>query len=143
MHLDGRLGSAKRGPGEQRQAQIDRRGIQGIDGVVQIETRVGVGVEFCGLGDQMLGEVGMDLPGTGPVGVGQGVPGDPLAAEAGVIAFGAEGSQTGFDVAQRPARSIERRPWTDTDRDRKTFGLCDGRDSVTRTDETRRVAGSP
>ena len=103
MHLDGRLGSAKRGPGEQRQAQIDRRGIQGIDGVVQIETRVGVGVEFCGLGDQMLGEVGMDLPGTGPVGVGQGVPGDPLAAEAGVIAFVAEGSQTGFDVAQRPA----------------------------------------
>ena len=39
MQLDYRLGRAKRSPWKQRQTQIYGRGIQGVDGVVQIDAK--------------------------------------------------------------------------------------------------------
>ncbi len=72
VHLDGGLVGSKPGPGEQRQAEVDGGGVQGIDGVVEIETERLVGLPGAGDADQHLSEVGEDVPVVRLVGVGQG-----------------------------------------------------------------------
>jgi hypothetical protein len=58
-----------------------------------------IGVERGGLLDEDVGEIGKDTPVPLFIGHRQGVAGGRLA-DAGVVKFGAEGRQTGFDVAQ-------------------------------------------
>ena len=100
VQLDGALRLAEPRPREQRQAEVDRRGVERVYGILDVKAgkRV-VGVCVPGNVDEMLREVGVDLPVTGLVGVGEGVAGNP-AADAHVIQFSGLGAQAGLDVAQ-------------------------------------------
>ena len=61
MELDGSLRGPEGGPTKHRQAKVDRGGVEGVDGVVQVEAEVLIGVERAGPGDQVLGEVLVDV----------------------------------------------------------------------------------
>ena len=100
VQLDGALRLAEPRPREQRQAEVDHRGVERVDGVLDIMAgkRV-VGVDAPGNVDEVLREVGVDSPVTGLVGVGEVVAGHP-AADAHVIEPSGLGAQAGFDVAQ-------------------------------------------
>ena len=66
VQLDGAFGPAEPGPWEQRQAEVDRRGVERVDGILGGKTgkRV-IDVGVPGNVDEMLREVGVDLPVTG------------------------------------------------------------------------------
>ena len=100
VQLDGALRFAEPRPREQRQAEVDRRGVKRVDGVLDIKAgkRV-VGVDAPGDVDEVLREVGVDPPVTGLVGVGEVVAGHP-ATDAHVVELSGLGAQAGFDVAQ-------------------------------------------
>ncbi len=87
VQLDGALRLPEARPGEQRQAEVDRRGVERVCGIPDVKAgkRV-IGVGVPGDVDGMLREVGVDLPVAGPVGIGEGVAGDP-AADAHVNSF--------------------------------------------------------
>ena len=72
VHLDGGLVGSKPGSGEQRQAEVDGGGVQGIDGVVEIETERLAGIQGAGDADQHWSEVGEDAPVVRLVGAGPG-----------------------------------------------------------------------
>ena len=62
MHLDGGLGRAKRRPVEQRQAQIDRRGVECIDRIGQIQTKICIAVKFASATDKYGCQVAPNAP---------------------------------------------------------------------------------
>ena len=99
VQLDGRLGRTEASPREHRQAQIDRRGIQRIDGLGQIQPEGIVGIQPPCRADQALREVGIDAPIAPRVGIGQRVARD-LAANAEMVELGGLRPQARFDVAQ-------------------------------------------
>jgi hypothetical protein len=99
MHLHRCLGGTERRPRKYRQTQVDGRGIQGIHGIGQIDTKGLFGVKLARNADQALREVGINAPVANRVGVGQRVPRD-LAAKAHVVQLGRLTAQAGFDVAQ-------------------------------------------
>ena len=84
VHLDGSLLGSEPGPREHRQAEVDGGGVQGIHGVVEIETERLVGVHGARDVNENLSEVGEDAPVVRLVGVGQRGARDH-AAEAHVI----------------------------------------------------------
>ena len=100
MQLDGRLGCAKRCPGEHRQAQIDGAGIEGVDRGIEFQSKRLLGVQGTRQANQMLGEVGVDLPRPCGVRVGQRVARNSLATKSHVIKPMGLGTQVDFDVAQ-------------------------------------------
>ena len=57
VQLDGCLGRAKRRPRKDRQAQVDRTGIQSIDRVFQIDTKRFCGIKTAGDGNERLGKL--------------------------------------------------------------------------------------
>lgn len=63
VRLDAGLGRAKARPGEQRQTQIDGRGIQGVGRLLQLPAEVLAGVKRTGDGDQRQRNLGPHLPG--------------------------------------------------------------------------------
>ena len=71
----------------------------GIGGGLEFKAEGFIGVERGGLPDEDVGKVGENAPVPLFVGHRQRVTGGGLM-DAGVIEFGAEGCQTGFDVAQ-------------------------------------------
>ena len=73
MQFDGTFGGAEAGPGKDGQAQVDGGGIKGVDGVFEFQSQVVVGIQGPGECDEGVGEVGVDAPVAGLVGVGQGV----------------------------------------------------------------------
>src|SRR5690606_33908996 len=79
VQLHRSLGRAKVGPWEQRQAQVDCRGVQRVDGVVQFQAQRVGGIKFASSVDQPLGEVGVDPPIALLVGIGQSSSSDALA----------------------------------------------------------------
>jgi len=97
-NLDGAFALAEYGPRKKRQTQIDRRRIEGIDGVLQFQSQVCVGVKSPGLGDEDLGKVGIDAPIASFVGVGQRVAGD-LSSKTHVIEPAFHRSKTRLDIA--------------------------------------------
>jgi hypothetical protein len=99
VHLDGGFALAKLGPREQRQAQIDGRGIQRVETVCQVDTDGIVGVERTGDADQYLREVGVDAPVVSLVGVGRRGARHP-AAKSHMIQFAAHRAKARLDVAQ-------------------------------------------
>src|ERR1035437_9266095 len=99
VEFDGGLVPPKRGPRKQREAQVNGGGFQRIGGGLEFKAERFLGVERGGLLDEDVGEVNEDAPVAIFVGVGQRTAGSGLP-DAGVIEFGAEGRQTGFDVAQ-------------------------------------------
>ena len=103
MQFDSRLVRAKRCPRINRQAQVYRRGIEGVNGCIQVDRHRLFGVQRARHGDQVLREVGIDLPRPGCIGVGQGVARNCLAAQSHVIQPLGLGTQIDLDVAQRLA----------------------------------------
>lgn len=99
MQLDGGLGGAKCGLGQHRQTQVDGRGIKGINGVRQFQAQGLGAVGLSRLGNQALGEVGIDAPVAPLVGIRQCRPAHRFAkAHAGELR--GLGRETSFAVAQ-------------------------------------------
>ena len=103
VQFDSRLVRAKRCPRINRQAQVYRRGIEGVDGCIQVDCHRVLGIQRARHGDQVLREVGVDLPRPSCIGIGQGVARNSLAAQAHVIQPLGLGTQIDLDVAQRLA----------------------------------------
>lgn len=103
VQFDSRLVRAKRGPRINRQAQVYRRGIEGVDGCIQVDRHRLFGIQRARHGDQVLREVGVDLPRPICIGVGQGVARNRLAAQTHVIKPLGLSTQIDLDVAQRLA----------------------------------------
>ena len=103
VQLDSRLVRAKRCPRINRQTQVYRRGIEGVNGCIQVDRHRLFGVQRARHGDQVLREVGVDLPRPGCIGIGQGVARNGLAAQPHVIQPLGLGTQIDLDVAQRLA----------------------------------------
>ena len=99
VQLDRRLGRTKRCPRKQRQAQIDRCGVQGVDGIFQIHAEGLVDVEPARDSDQVLGKLGIDAPVARFVRVGKRAPGH-RSANAQVVKLRILGPKARFDVAQ-------------------------------------------
>lgn len=99
MELQGSLASAERGPGEQRQAQVDRRGIHGIDALVQFDSEGVADVTLPRSANKDVGGVCVDAPVSHLVGVRQGVAGD-FATDAHVVELLVGRAQAGLDVQQ-------------------------------------------
>ena len=51
MEFDGSFSLAELSPGEKRQAEVDSRGIEGINRLLQLDAKVFVGVKSSGLGN--------------------------------------------------------------------------------------------
>jgi len=100
MQLDGGLGLAKRCPRVNRQAQVDGGGIEGIDGRIQIDTQGFVGVQRARNADQVLGEIGIDLPRACRIGVGQRVARNRRTPKTHVVKPLGLCTQVDLDVAQ-------------------------------------------
>ena len=103
VQFDSRLVGAKRCPRINRQAQVYRRGIEGVDGCIQVDRHWVLGIQRARHGDQVLREVGVDLPRASCIGIGQGVARNGLAAQPHVIQPLGLGTQIDLDVAQRLA----------------------------------------
>ena len=91
--------SAKTRPRKQCQTQVDRCGIEGVSGRVQVHGKAVVGVKSLGDRNQDVGKIGVDAPVVVFVGVGQRAPGD-FSAKARVIQLRPHRSQARFDVPQ-------------------------------------------
>src|ERR1035437_4752418 len=99
VEFDGGLVTAESSPRKEREAEVNRGGVQRISRRLEFKPKGFIGVERGGLLDEHLGEVGKDTPVPLFIGHRQRVAGGGLP-DAGVIELRAEGRQTGFDVAQ-------------------------------------------
>ena len=99
VQLDRSLGRSEMRPRKQRQAQVDGRGVERVDGVLQVDAEGLVDIQRSRDADQALGEVGVDAPVAHVVGIGQRIA-RHRGANAQVVELGALRAQAGFDVAQ-------------------------------------------
>ena len=99
MHLDGAFVTTMLGPGKQRQTQIDDGGIQGVNCTLEIHGQGLMGVKCAGMIDQNQGNISIDSPVAYFVGLGQGIA-QYAGLQTGMIQLGAQGPQTGFDIAE-------------------------------------------
>ena len=104
MQLDRSFGASKRCPLEQAQAQIDGRCVQGVDGVVEIEPQIGIGIELAGAANQHRRQIRPDTPIAGLVRVGQGRAMDRVA-QAHRVKLARIGTERDLDIAQALAPS--------------------------------------
>ena len=86
MQLDSCFGGAKLGPREQRQAQVDGGGIQGVDGFGEIDGKRVLGIQAPRAADKHLREIAIDPPVARLVGIRQGAA-PHVAAKTDVIQF--------------------------------------------------------
>ena len=93
------FGFAKPDPREQRQAQVYGRGIQGIDGVVEIQAIGFSAIKRTRGVNELLCEIGIDSPVSDLIGIGQRISRD-ATGDADVIEFAGMYPQTDFDVAK-------------------------------------------
>jgi hypothetical protein len=101
VQLDGRLGRAKQCPGKHRQAKVDGAGIEGVDRGVEFQLERLRGIQGTRQADQVLGEIGVDLPRACGVRIGQRVARNRLATKPYVVQPTNLGTQVDLDVAQR------------------------------------------
>ena len=99
VQLDGRFVAAELSPRKQRQTQIDRGGIERIDGLIEFDAERLLPVETSRHLDQHMSEVGVDSPVADLIGMGQGVARN-VASNAHVIELGWGCPQTRFDVSE-------------------------------------------
>ena len=99
MQLHRRFGGAKFGPREHRQTQIDRRGIECVNGVRQLDSKTVRRVQGARSDNQTLGELGVDAPVSTLVGVGQRRTSHWLR-QPHMIKLARLRTQTCFDIAQ-------------------------------------------
>lgn len=71
VQLHGCLGPAKVHPGKQRQRQIDRRGVECIGGVLELDAEVLAGIEPTSRLDKTQGQIAIDTPIPFFVGIGE------------------------------------------------------------------------
>ena len=100
VQFDGRFVCSKRRPRINRQTQIDRRRVEGVDRGVQVDRQRVFCIQRPRHGDQMRGEVGVDLPRPCGVCIGQGVARNRLATQPHVIEPLGLGAQVDLDIAQ-------------------------------------------
>lgn len=86
VQFDGRFVATELSPRKQRQAQIDGRSIQGVDGLIEFDAERFVAVKAARHFDQRMGKVGVDSPVADLIGMGQGVARN-LTANAHVISL--------------------------------------------------------
>ena len=99
MHLDPSFGASKIGPREETQREIDGRGIQSVNRVLQFQSEILSGVEQTRLAHESFGEIFPESPVPLLVGIGQGGLGNSLSKTKMVEGF-ASGVETGGDIAQ-------------------------------------------
>lgn len=99
MELDCGFSMTKSRPRKERETKIDRRGIEGINRLVEFETERVVGIKSSGMTDEGVSQVGIDMPIALFVGFGQRGTRD-AASESDVIQFVLHGAEAGFDIAQ-------------------------------------------
>ena len=99
VQFDGGFAPTEGGPWKEREAQVDGGRVQGVGGLLKLRGQRFVGVEGGRLLNENLGEIGEDAPVARLVGVGQRAAGGRLA-NAAVIEFAPQSTQTRFDVAQ-------------------------------------------
>ena len=103
VQFDRRFVRSKGCPGINRQAQVYRCGVEGVNRCIQVDRQRVVGIQRARHGDQVLCEVGVDLPRSSCIGIGQGVARNGLAAQTHVIQTLGLSTQIDLDVAQRLA----------------------------------------
>src|ERR1035437_3831919 len=101
VQLDRCLGLAKRRPREHRQTQVDGAGVEGIDRSIEFHSKGVLCVQGTCHANQVLREVGIDLPRSRGVCVGQRIARNRLATKPHVVQPTRLGSQVDLYVAQR------------------------------------------
>ena len=91
MQLHRGFGGTEVRPRKDGEAQIDRGGIQRVSRLLQLHGEAVVDIKLSGCLDQTHGEVRIDAPIAGFVGIGQGAPGD-MAADTQMIELGLMGT---------------------------------------------------
>ena len=99
VHLHRGLGRSEMRPWEQRQAQIDGGRVQRVNGFLQVRQQALAGIQPPRLGDQPLGELGINAPIAGLVRIRQRRPPD-RSAKAHVLELRRLGRQARLDVTQ-------------------------------------------
>jgi hypothetical protein len=109
VHLHGRFGRTKIGPPKQRQAQIDGRTVERVNGIGEIEPDIVADVQFACAANQHRGDVSPYTPIAQLVCIGQRRTRHCFAQSHAVPLRGLL-SETGFDVAQAlPVRHLRKR----------------------------------
>jgi hypothetical protein len=101
VQLDGRLVCSKRRPRVNRQTQIDRSGVERINGGVQVDGQRILRIQGPRHRNQVLRKVGVDLPWASGICIGQRVARDSLATQAHVVQALGLRTQVDLDVAKR------------------------------------------
>jgi len=99
MHLDPSFGASKIGPWEETQREIDGRGIQSVNRVLQFQSEILSGVEDTRLAHESFGKILPESVVSLLVGIGQGGLGNSFSKTKMVEGF-APGVETGGYVAQ-------------------------------------------
>ena len=99
VKFDRGLVASELSPGEQRQAEVDGRGIQRVGGMLELSAEAIGLVQSPSPSDQDLSEVRVDPPVAVFVGIGESAPGDD-AAKARMIKLPLKGAEADFDIAQ-------------------------------------------
>ena len=93
------LVSAESCPGKQVQAQVNRRGIQSINRLVQLQSHRLVLVKGASTADEQLRQIEVNAPVAFPVGVGQGAVGN-FAANTQMVKVAVTRAQAGFHITE-------------------------------------------
>ena len=99
MHLDPRFGASEIGPREERQGEINRGGIERVNRVLQVQSKILSGIEETRLAHESFGEIFPEPPVPLLVGICQGGLGNSFSKTKMVESF-ASGVETSGDVAQ-------------------------------------------
>ena len=99
MHLDPGLGASEICPWEETQREIDGGGVEGINRVLQFQSKILSGVKDARLAHESFGKIFPESPVPLLVGIGQGGLGNSLSKTKMVESF-ASGVETGGYVAQ-------------------------------------------
>ncbi len=99
VHLDGGLVLAESSPRKQREAEIDRGGVQGVETLLEIDAHRIVSIQRSRNTDQHLGKIGEDAPVAILVGIGQRRA-RHVTAEAQVVKFPLQGAKARLDIAK-------------------------------------------
>jgi len=109
MHFHGGLRLSERCPGEKGKAQIDRRGVQRVEGTIQFDGQFLGLVQLPGDSDERIAHLLVDPEVASLVGVGQSGSGD-LSSHPDVVELFAMGRKASLDIAQRfPSAELGKR----------------------------------
>ena len=109
VHFDGGLRLSERCPREKGKAQIDRCGVQRVEGTIQFDGQFLGLVQLPGGSDERIADLLVDPEVASLVGLGQGGPGD-LSPHPDVVELLAVGGKASLDIAQRfPSAELGKR----------------------------------